>query len=69
MKITAKKFLIIFHLKDALDGPKPMTAFKSFDNQNRREIPFVPARGKSVLSAFFAKPKIPKASYVSWLLI
>ncbi|XP_028805068.1 protein ABIL1 [Neltuma alba] len=51
--------------KDSLEGSKPMTAFKSFDNQNRREIPYVPARSKSVLSAFFAKPKISKTSYVS----
>ncbi|KAK4270877.1 hypothetical protein QN277_019645 [Acacia crassicarpa] len=51
--------------KDSLEGSKPMTAFKSFDNQNRREIPYVPARGKSVLSAFFAKQKNPKTSYVS----
>ncbi|XP_054800466.1 protein ABIL1-like [Prosopis cineraria] len=51
--------------KDSLEGSKQLTAFKSFDNQNRREISYTPARSKSVLSAFFAKPKVPKTSYVS----
>ena len=46
---------------------KPLTAFRSFDNQNRREIAQVPTHSKSVLSAFFPKPKAPKlkTNYVS----
>ncbi|KAF7801279.1 Protein ABIL1 [Senna tora] len=53
--------------RDALEGSKPLTAFRSFDNLNQRETAYVPARSKSVLSAFFARPKTPKlkASYVS----
>ncbi|KAF1890004.1 hypothetical protein Lal_00025335 [Lupinus albus] len=46
--------------RNALEGSKPLTAFRSFDNQNRRETLQVPARSKSVLSAFFAKQKTPK---------
>ncbi|TKY64006.1 ABIL1 protein [Spatholobus suberectus] len=46
--------------KDALEGSKPLTAFRSFDNPNRRETVQIPTRSKSVLSAFFAKQKTPK---------
>ncbi|KAI4355119.1 hypothetical protein L6164_003923 [Bauhinia variegata] len=45
---------------DALEGSKPLTAYRSFDNINRRETALVPARSKSVLSAFFVKQKQPK---------
>ncbi|EXB52708.1 hypothetical protein L484_022485 [Morus notabilis] len=47
--------------KDGMEGSKPLTAFRSFDNQNRREIVRVPVRSKSVLSAFFVKQKTLKA--------
>ncbi|XP_027336258.1 protein ABIL1 isoform X2 [Abrus precatorius] len=46
--------------KDALEGSKPLTAFRSFDNPNRRETVHVPTRSKSVLSAFFVKQRTPK---------
>ncbi|KAK7274272.1 hypothetical protein RIF29_15355 [Crotalaria pallida] len=46
--------------RDPLEGSKPLTAFRSFDHQNRRETLQVPARSKSVLSAFFVKQKTPK---------
>ncbi|XP_068330514.1 protein ABIL1-like [Pyrus communis] len=45
--------------KEAVDGSRPMTAFRSFENP-RREIVRVPVRSKSVLSAFFAKQKSNK---------
>ncbi|KAL3517232.1 hypothetical protein ACH5RR_024134 [Cinchona calisaya] len=53
--------------RDAVEGSKPMSPFRSFDNPTRREIVHVPARSKSVLSAFFVKQKTPKlkASAVS----
>ncbi|ONI23280.1 hypothetical protein PRUPE_2G179600 [Prunus persica] len=46
--------------REAVDGQRPMTAFRSFDNPNRRQIVRVPVRSKSVLSAFFAKQKTMK---------
>ncbi|OIW04835.1 hypothetical protein TanjilG_13683 [Lupinus angustifolius] len=46
--------------RNALEGSKPLTAFRSFDNHNRRETVQVPARSKSLLSSFFAKQKTPK---------
>ncbi|KAH7519532.1 protein ABIL1 [Ziziphus jujuba] len=46
--------------RDQIDGSRPLTAFRSFDNQNRREIVRVPVRSKSVLSAFFVKTKTTK---------
>ncbi|PON49609.1 ABI family [Parasponia andersonii] len=46
--------------RDGLEGSKPLTAFRSFDSQNRREIIRVPVRSKSVLSAFFVKQKTQK---------
>ncbi|XP_061349855.1 protein ABIL1 [Gastrolobium bilobum] len=46
--------------RDALEGSKPLTAFKSLDNPNRRENVQIPTRSKSVLSAFFVKQKTPK---------
>lgn len=45
---------------DAVEGSKPMTPFRSFGNATRQEIVRVPARSKSVLSAFFVKQKTPK---------
>ncbi|GLT84692.1 hypothetical protein SLE2022_029090 [Rubroshorea leprosula] len=45
--------------KDQLEGSKPLTAFRSFDNP-RRENVHPPVRNKSVLSAFFVKQKTPK---------
>ncbi|XP_073220111.1 protein ABIL1 isoform X2 [Cicer arietinum] len=47
--------------RDALDGSKPLTAFRSFDNANRRESAQTPTRSRSVLSAFFVKQKTPKS--------
>lgn len=49
-----------FLLQDALEGRKPMTPFRSFDNTTWRETAHAPARSKSVLSAFFVKQKGPK---------
>ncbi|KAF7826113.1 acidic endochitinase-like [Senna tora] len=46
--------------RDGSEGPKPLTAFRSFENLNRREIVQVPTRSKSVLSAFFVKQKTLK---------
>lgn len=46
--------------KDALEGSRPLTAYRSFDNPNRRENVQIPTRSKSVLSAFFVKQKTPK---------
>ncbi|XP_031377125.1 protein ABIL1 isoform X2 [Punica granatum] len=46
--------------RDSFDGSKQLTAFRSFDNPNRRAIVHAPARSRSMLSAFFAKPKTPK---------
>ncbi|KAM1053263.1 hypothetical protein ACFX2C_000773 [Malus domestica] len=45
--------------REAVDGSKPMTAFRSFENP-RRDTVRVPVRSKSVLSAFFAKQKSNK---------
>ncbi|XVF33237.1 hypothetical protein REPUB_Repub17cG0151400 [Reevesia pubescens] len=49
-----------------LEGSKPLTAFRSFDN-SRREIIRAPVRSKSMLSAFFVKQKATKlkAGYVA----
>ncbi|KAL5572026.1 hypothetical protein UlMin_021623 [Ulmus minor] len=47
--------------RDGIDGSKPMTAFRSFDNRNQnRQIVRVPVRSRSMLSAFFVKQKTPK---------
>ncbi|XP_028769228.1 protein ABIL1 [Neltuma alba] len=53
--------------KDALEGLKPLTTFKSFGHQNRREIVQTHTRSKSMLSAFFVRQKIlkPNAGSVS----
>ncbi|KAL4339610.1 hypothetical protein GQ457_08G022590 [Hibiscus cannabinus] len=42
-----------------LEGSKPLTAFRSFDNLNRQII-HAPVRSRSVLSAFFVKQKAMK---------
>ncbi|OMO64380.1 putative Protein ABIL1 [Corchorus capsularis] len=49
-----------------LEGSKPMTAFRSFENP-KLDIIRAPVRSKSVLSAFFVKQKAPKlkAGYVA----
>ncbi|XVE73781.1 hypothetical protein DITRI_Ditri11bG0145900 [Diplodiscus trichospermus] len=49
-----------------LEGSKPLTAFRSFDNP-KREIIRAPVRSKSLLSAFFVKQKAMKlkAGYVA----
>ena len=49
-------------LQESLEGSKPLTAFRSFDNPNlnRREMIRAPVRSKSMLSAFFVKQKNPK---------
>ncbi|MED6111291.1 hypothetical protein PIB30_051145 [Stylosanthes scabra] len=46
--------------RDAFEGSKQVTGFRSFDNRNQPETPQVPSRSKSVLSAFFVKQKTPK---------
>ncbi|KAL7002435.1 Protein abil1 [Sarracenia purpurea var. burkii] len=46
--------------KDSPDGPKPLTAFRSFDIPSQQAIVRAPVRSKSMLSAFFAKPKTPR---------
>lgn len=48
-----------FGVKDPLEVPRPLSAFRSFDNP-RRELIKAPVRSKSMLSAFFAKSKAPK---------
>ena len=63
------KLLMNRYLQDALEGSKPLTAFRSFDYQNRRETVQVPTRSKSVLSAFFVKQKTPKLKAGSFLWI
>ncbi|KAK3024492.1 hypothetical protein RJ639_043809 [Escallonia herrerae] len=50
---------------DPLDGSKPLTAFRSFDNPTRREVVRTPIRSKSMLSAFFVKQKTLKTGAVS----
>ncbi|KAK8341138.1 hypothetical protein V6Z11_A08G149700 [Gossypium hirsutum] len=49
-----------------LEGSKPLTAFRSFDNP-KRDIIRAPVRSKSVLSSFFVKQKQMKlkAGYVA----
>ncbi|KAI3411219.1 uncharacterized protein J3R85_018270 [Psidium guajava] len=53
--------------RDSWEGAKPLSTFRSFDTSNQREIVRTPARSKSMLSAFFVKPKTAKmkASAVS----
>ncbi|PSS11677.1 hypothetical protein CEY00_Acc15950 [Actinidia chinensis var. chinensis] len=46
--------------RDSKEGSKPLTTFRSFDNLSPREIVRAPAHSKSMLSAFFVKPKISK---------
>ncbi|RYR02583.1 hypothetical protein Ahy_B06g081380 isoform B [Arachis hypogaea] len=46
--------------RDAFEGSKPTTGFRSFDIRNQPETLQVPNRSKSVLSAFFVKQKMPK---------
>ncbi|KAK4748429.1 hypothetical protein SAY87_015015 [Trapa incisa] len=46
--------------RDSVDGSRQLAAFRSFDSLNRRAIVPAPARSRSLLSAFFAKPKTPK---------
>ncbi|KAK4769379.1 hypothetical protein SAY86_027529 [Trapa natans] len=46
--------------RDSVDGTRQLPAFRSFDNLNRRAIVQAPARSRSMLSAFFAKPKTTK---------
>ncbi|KAK2995818.1 hypothetical protein RJ640_006157 [Escallonia rubra] len=51
--------------RDPLDGSKPLTAFRSFDNPTRRAVVRTPIRSKSMLSAFFVKQKTLKTGAVS----
>ncbi|XP_052625574.1 protein ABIL1 [Lactuca sativa] len=48
--------------RDPSEGQKPMTPFRSFDNQTRheKEKSKAPGRSKSLLSAFFVKQKPTK---------
>ncbi|KAL2552925.1 Protein ABIL1 [Forsythia ovata] len=46
--------------REYLEGSKPMTPFRSFDNPTQREIVRTPVRSKSVLSNFFVKQKTSK---------
>jgi len=50
-----------------LEVPKPLSAFRSFDNP-RRDLIRAPIRSKSMLSLLFAKTKAskPKKTYVHW---
>lgn len=45
--------------RDYSEGSKPLTQHRSFDNPIQKEIAHPPTRSKSMLSAFFAKQKIP----------
>ncbi|KAG8391893.1 hypothetical protein BUALT_Bualt01G0234300 [Buddleja alternifolia] len=44
---------------DSLDGSKPLTQYRSFDNPTQMESVRGPVRSKSMLSSFFAKQKTP----------
>ncbi|KAL3829706.1 hypothetical protein ACJIZ3_018508 [Penstemon smallii] len=46
--------------RDTLEGSKPLTPYRSFDNPTQREIVRNPVRSKSMLSAFFVKQKTQK---------
>ncbi|KAL7125751.1 hypothetical protein ABFS83_14G137700 [Erythranthe nasuta] len=46
--------------RETLEGSKPMTPYRSFDNPGQREIIRPPVRSKSMLSAFFVKQKTQK---------
>ncbi|CAI9785966.1 unnamed protein product [Fraxinus pennsylvanica] len=46
--------------REFLEGSKPMTPFRSFDNPTQREIVRAPVRSRSVLSNFFVKQKASK---------
>ncbi|KAK4483501.1 hypothetical protein RD792_010698 [Penstemon davidsonii] len=46
--------------RDSLEGSKPLTPYRSFDNPTQREIVRNPVRSKSMLSAFFVKQKTQK---------
>lgn len=48
-----------FLLQNTLEGSKPLTQLRSFDNPAEKEIVHPPVRSKSVLSGFFAKQKTP----------
>lgn len=67
---VVNKLLRSLYLQDALDGSKPMTGFRSFDNANRRESAQTPPRSRSVLSSFFVKQKTPKlkTGSFSWFI-
>ncbi|XP_073269520.1 protein ABIL1-like isoform X2 [Primulina huaijiensis] len=43
--------------RESLEGSKPLSQFRSFDIPRENVRPRAPGRSKSVLSAFFAKPK------------
>ncbi|KAF5953104.1 hypothetical protein HYC85_011048 [Camellia sinensis] len=51
--------------RDSIEGSKQLAPFRSFDNQNQREIVRAPVRSKSVLSSFFVKQKTAKLKTVS----
>ncbi|XP_057805757.1 protein ABIL1 [Salvia miltiorrhiza] len=46
--------------RDAFEGSKPLTPYRSFDNLIQRGIVRPPVRSRSVLSAFFVKQKTPR---------
>lgn len=46
--------------REAFEGSKQLSAFRSFDTPNRQERVHVPSRSKSMLSAFFVKQRTPK---------
>lgn len=52
-----------------MESSQALTRYRSFENQNRRDIARVPVRSKSILSAFFVKQKTPKlkAGSVLWI--
>ncbi|XP_040989182.1 protein ABIL1-like [Juglans microcarpa x Juglans regia] len=46
--------------RDGMKSSQALTRYRSFENQNRRDIACVPVRSKSILSSFFVKQKTPK---------
>ncbi|XP_020272652.1 protein ABIL1 isoform X1 [Asparagus officinalis] len=48
-----------FMMKDPFEVPKPLAAFKSFENP-RRDLIKAPVRSRSMMSLFFAKSKASK---------
>ncbi|GFS38763.1 ABI-1-like 1 [Actinidia rufa] len=51
---------LTWDITDSKEDSKPLTVFRSFNNPSPHELVRAPARSKSMLSAFFVKPKTSK---------